>query len=348
LQSAAGFARSGGFAGVYRGVGSALVGSAPGAALFFVTYDTCKARLRDAFPATSNGSDGSSGASATTAATATAVQHMLAASVGEVAACAVRVPTEVIKQRAQASQHASSLAALRAILGSGRQLQEQRNQHSISSSSGGGSGGGKGARGGGLVGFFGGVAGARHVWRELYRGWGVTVLREVPFTMLQFPLWEALKRWRQQQRRQQQRRQQKRWRQQQQHRTHIGAGTGSSTGTDTRTGLGTGAAGAGGTLVAALDDVDDDVDERVPALESAACGALAGAVAAAATTPLDVLKTRLMLAPHRARALSLLRAIVRQEGARALFAGAVPRVLWIAAGGAIFLGSYEWTYNAFG
>ena len=39
LQSSAGFAASGGFNGIYRGVGSAIVGSAPGAALFFITYD---------------------------------------------------------------------------------------------------------------------------------------------------------------------------------------------------------------------------------------------------------------------------------------------------------------------
>ncbi|KAG7422917.1 S-adenosylmethionine mitochondrial carrier protein, partial [Fusarium oxysporum f. sp. raphani] len=43
--------------------------------------------------------------------------HMAAASAGEVAACAVRVPTEVVKQRAQAGHHGgSSAAALRAIL----------------------------------------------------------------------------------------------------------------------------------------------------------------------------------------------------------------------------------------
>ena len=40
LQSAEGFWRSGGFAGVYRGMGSVAVGSAPGASIFFVTYET--------------------------------------------------------------------------------------------------------------------------------------------------------------------------------------------------------------------------------------------------------------------------------------------------------------------
>ena len=87
-------------------------------------------------------------------------EHMLAASLGEVAACAVRVPTEVVKQRAQAGLHGgSSAAALGAIL---------RQRRAI-----------------GLPG----------VWQELYRGWGITIMREVPFTVIQFPLWEAMKAW---------------------------------------------------------------------------------------------------------------------------------------------------------
>ena len=88
-----------------------------------------------------------------------AAVHMFAASAGEVAACAVRVPTEVVKQRAQAGQHASSWAALSSILGRRRDL------------------------------------GYSAVGRELYRGWSITVMREVPFTVIQFPLWEGMKRW---------------------------------------------------------------------------------------------------------------------------------------------------------
>lgn len=35
--------------------------------------------------------------------------------------------------------------------------------------------------------------------------------------------------------------------------------------------------------------------------------------------------------------------IYRTEGLRSLFAGVIPRTLWISAGGAVFLGAYEWT-----
>lgn len=173
LQSPGGFLANGGFRNIYRGIGSVLAGSAPSAALFFVVYDGVKrAAPRDASPAV----------------------QMAAASLGEVAACAVRVPTEVVKQRAQAGQHSSSLLALRATL-----------------------------RADGPLG--------------LYRGWGVTVMREIPFTVVQFPLWEWMK-----------------------------------AAEERRTG------------------------ERTGWAKSGVFGSVAGGFAAAVTTPLDVLKTRLMLA----------------------------------------------------
>ncbi len=177
---------------------------------------------------------------------------MLAASLGEIAACAVRVPTEVVKQRAQAGQHQSSLLALRAILSQYR------------------------------------VIGISGVWMELYRGWFVTIMREVPFTVIQFPLWESMKEYRRR-----------------------------KSGRDT-----------------------------ISALESGLFGSAAGAIAAGITTPLDVLKTRMMLAKEKTAMIPLLRQILNDSGPRAFFAGIGPRVLWISAGGAIFLGSYQWAYNS--
>src|SRR3954463_15066830 len=66
LQSSSGFFASGGFLGIYRGVGSALVGSAPGAAFFCCTYESTKSFL-------SSSPHGTSPLSSP-------VQHMLAAS----------------------------------------------------------------------------------------------------------------------------------------------------------------------------------------------------------------------------------------------------------------------------
>lgn len=174
-----GFWRSGGFRGVYNGLSAAALGSAPGAALFFVAYDTSKQWME------SLDSD--------TLRAASAVNHMTAASFGEVMACLVRVPTEIVKQRMQAGQYGTLRQAVSATM--------QRD---------------------GVRGF--------------YNGFGTTLLREIPFAFIQFPIYEHLK-------------------------LSLGAHYG-----------------------------------RDPlAYEAALCGSVGGAIAAAATTPLDVLKTRLML-----------------------------------------------------
>lgn len=104
--------------------------------------------------------------------------------------------------------------------------------------------------------------------RGLYRGFGTTIFREVPFSIIQFPLWEYLK-------------------------LHWSGLTGLP----------------------------------LSPAAVAACGALAGAFAAALTTPLDVVKTRVMLAEHssstaqqlsrrRTRIHDILTEIYRERGSR--------------------------------
>ncbi|XP_010880096.2 S-adenosylmethionine mitochondrial carrier protein isoform X2 [Esox lucius] len=136
LQSQQGFAKAGGLRGIYAGVPSAAIGSFPNAAAFFVTYESTKARL------------GARGAFSDPY--ITPVTHMLAASLGEIVACLIRVPTEVVKQRTQACLSSNTYQVLLAT------LREE------------------GVRG-------------------LYRGYRSTVLREIPFSLVQFPLWEYLK-----------------------------------------------------------------------------------------------------------------------------------------------------------
>ncbi|KAF7972713.1 hypothetical protein HWV62_17164 [Athelia sp. TMB] len=235
LQSPQGFLKAGGFKGVYKGIGSVVVGSAPGAAIFFSTYETMK--KVSPFPEH-----------------LAPLTHMLAASTGEIAACLVRVPTEVVKSRTQTSTFgalgSSSWQAAKLTL-------------------------------------------ARDGWKGFYRGFGSTIMREIPFTSLQFPLYELLKR---------------------QLSQRLGR-------------------------------------QPLYAHEAAICGSIAGGTAAALTTPLDVLKTRVMLDMRNASTEKLpslaarLRQIYATEGVKALFAGAVPRTLWISAGGAVFLGAYEWAVH---
>ncbi|XP_059712752.1 mitochondrial S-adenosylmethionine carrier protein isoform X6 [Haemorhous mexicanus] len=86
----------------------------------------------------------------------------------------------------------------------------------------------------------------------------------------------------------------------------------------------------------------------VDSWQSAVCGAFAGGFAAAVTTPLDVAKTRIMLAKAgssnaRGNVLAALGGIWRTQGLSGLFAGVVPRMAAISLGGFIFLGTYEKT-----
>ncbi|KAF3642562.1 putative S-adenosylmethionine carrier 2, chloroplastic [Capsicum annuum] len=80
--------------------------------------------------------------------------------------------------------------------------------------------------------------------------------------------------------------------------------------------------------------------------ENAMIGAIAGAITGAITTPLDVIKTRLMVqgsAKQYEGILHCVNTIVREEGASTLFKGIGPRVLWIGVGGSIFFGVLERT-----
>ena len=123
----------------------------------------------------------------------------------------------------------------------------------------------------------------------LFRGYSTTVLREVPFSLLQMPLWEFMKR---------------KW-------------------------------------------AENQGQEKATPLQSSICGAISGGFSAAVTTPLDVAKTRIMLAEasselgQKQSALLALKIVKQEKGISGLFAGLTPRVAWISIGGALFLGIYD-------
>ncbi|XP_021019994.1 S-adenosylmethionine mitochondrial carrier protein isoform X5 [Mus caroli] len=86
----------------------------------------------------------------------------------------------------------------------------------------------------------------------------------------------------------------------------------------------------------------------VDSWQSAVCGAFAGGFAAAVTTPLDVAKTRIMLAKAGSstaggNVLSAMHGVWRSQGLAGLFAGVLPRMAAISMGGFIFLGAYDQT-----
>ncbi|KAH6561044.1 hypothetical protein BASA60_000128 [Batrachochytrium salamandrivorans] len=226
LQSKAGFKASGGFSNIYAGLSSAVMGSAPSAAAFFVTYEFFKSHLSKKLPDTSH----------------QPLVHMMSASAGEIIACIVRVPTEIVKQRMQTRMYTSVPQAVGDIL-------------------------------------------KREGIRGFYRGYTMTIFREIPFACVQFPLYENMKK-----------------------------------------------------------RLSSRLDRPLWATEAALCGCIAGGFAAAVTTPLDVVKTRIMLSAKAGKTASIVGTaltILSEEGPRTFLSGIGPRVMWISIGGSIFLGMYE-------
>ena len=86
-------------------------------------------------------------------------------------------------------------------------------------------------------------------------------------------------------------------------------------------------------------------------IQGAVCGSIAGGVAASVTTPLDVVKTRMMLRndprgiPYSG-AIDTAKRVYRNEGLGRFFAGVGPRTLWISIGGFVFFGMYEMAREA--
>ena len=274
--------------GIYAGLPSVLFGSAPSAASFFIVYDGVKRSILPP-PSGSSSSDSPSH-------THVFFTNSIASSLGEISACAVRVPTEVVKQRAQAGLFGgSSLLALKDILAL-RHTEPLATSLPIID---------KGTSASSTAAPPPPKRGYGQVIRELYRGAGITIAREIPFTVLQFTMWESMKA--------------------EYAKRYLRR-------VDTP---------SGATTV-----------EQIPASTSALFGSVAGAIAAGLTTPLDVIKTRVMLARREDGAGAApirVREIVRgiaQEGVGAFWRGIGPRVAWIGIGGAVFLGSYQWTWNA--
>lgn len=179
-----------------------------------------------------------------------AVSHMVSASFGETAACLVRVPTEVVKAKMQTGGGSLVDTIKYTIF---------KEQH----------------------GPLGAITGG------LYRGFGITLMREIPFAIIQFPLYEKAKQF-----------------------------------------------------------LSDWQQYPSTPVQGAVCGSASGAIAAAVTTPLDVVKTRLMLGADKEgnaykHAMDVLQRTVAEEGPTSLLRGIQPRVMWISIGGFVFFGAYE-------
>jgi solute carrier family 25 S-adenosylmethionine transporter 26 len=229
-------------------------------------YETLKARINNGDIAASKSTTGDS-----TILSDPAIGHILAASAGEAAACLVRVPTEVIKQNMQIISHSEDgqVVKKKSMVETFNMILSQKDKSYAS-----------------------------HIFGGLYRGYGITLMREVPFAFIQFPLYERFKLY---------------WSnylnsEQNKHLNHE--------------------------------------EIQLSSAQAAICGSVSGGIAAAATTPLDVIKTRLMIGKDAngvlyKGAFDTGYRVLKGEGWRKLLSGIEPRVFWISIGGFVFFGAYE-------
>lgn len=333
------------YGGLYQGVGSVIIATLPAAGLFFTTYEETKSLLASSSSPLANAPQ--------------ALSHMLASSAAELVSCIILTPAEIIKQRAQVVnkrqnrsqpsgsgsngsascpattaasaakevirnaepgeskaklanetvKHAADTVAKQAPPGSAAStarnvvLDAQEKLQQVSK---------------------GKATASRSAIAPLASTFGRSYLalagRNLPFTALQFPIYESL-------------------------RERFGKWAGLKAGTHKEDG--------------GVDDVRSSEDFRRKAardetnvateftkvgLVAGGSAALAGSFAAVVTTPIDVAKTRIMLdtgAEGVKGVVATMKDIAVKEGWKALMKGGALRGAWTALGAGVYLGSYE-------
>ncbi|KAJ4300643.1 hypothetical protein N0V88_003328 [Collariella sp. IMI 366227] len=221
------------------------------------------------------------------------VIHSIASASAEMASCFVLTPAEVIKQNAQVLQQTGP--------SSGRSSSLEALQMLRRSEAG--------------------------VTRTLWRGYTALVARNLPFTAMQFPMFEFVRG--------------QLWKRQRHRRSSNPslADPASSSG---------GKPGGDGLCPLLMET----------GLINGSAAAVSGSIAATLTTPADVVKTRIMLGardspmsvtartskppqPPRGSGLAVAKAVLREHGIRGLFRGGLLRAAWAALGSGLYLGSYE-------
>ncbi|KAI0426106.1 mitochondrial carrier domain-containing protein [Xylaria sp. FL1042] len=224
--------------------------------------------------------------------------HSSASAIAECASCLVLTPAEVIKQNAQILQQRGISRGSGRRGGSGRftSLEALRQ-----------------------------LGGGADAARRLLSGYTALVARNLPFTAIQFPIFEFVRA--------------RMWGR----RRPAGSTGGSAFGTSEKQSL------------------------FETGLVTGTSAGLAGSFAALVTTPMDVVKTRLMLAAgsrgqdahqgaqerigearqqgagkyHARGGLTVAREVVAEKGIAGLFRGAILRSVWTAVGSGLYLGMYE-------
>jgi solute carrier family 25 (mitochondrial S-adenosylmethionine transporter), member 26 len=319
------------FSGLYQGVGSVVAVTLPAAALFFTTYEGVKNVLlppgwedESADTSLQRGSDASHRRARVVG------SHALASATAELASCVILTPAEMIKQRAQVARSAASPPSSSSTqhhnskLGSSPTARAFRETFLSASSSGGRE--------------------RQQLGKQLWRGYLALASRNLPYTAIQFPLYEHFRA---------------------ELSVMFGLGKPTADGREKKVPVaGRNTDSSDGVRLpfqkedtpgqAAGKKMTRDQEILWSGVSSAFAGAGAGSFAALVTTPVDVAKTRIMLsktgnsststvmgggAPQGV--FSTMRGIWVTEGVRGVMKGGLLRCAWTALGAGVYLSSYE-------
>ncbi|KAL1875014.1 hypothetical protein Plec18167_005682 [Paecilomyces lecythidis] len=259
------------FRGLYQGIWSVVLATIPSSGAFFTTYEAIKYTLNAS--SKSNPESSKTNVLPFTHSLPTPVIHSIASSSAELVSCFILTPAEVLKQNAQMVSARGPSSWNQSIT---LQVLSKFRPNPF----------------------------------RLWSGYTALVARNLPFTGLQFPMFEYL-------------------------RTHMIEWRRERKGQS------------------ATSSANDLLIERA-GITSVAAG-LAGSVAAVVTTPIDVIKTRIMLSAgdseeqrraavrqNRSRgAWAVGRQVWLEEGMKGLFKGGAIRACWTAVGLGLYLGAYE-------
>ncbi|KAI1326498.1 mitochondrial carrier domain-containing protein [Xylariaceae sp. FL0255] len=285
------------FKGLYQGIGIVVIATLPAAGTFFTVYEAAKGVLGNSSSSSAIQDGNGKGAAVRRGGRNGALVNSAASAIAECASCLVLTPAEVIKQNAQmlasASSSNSSPSSGSAISSASSATTSSKidPKKPVSTST-------------SLRALQ--DLGGKHAGRKLLSGYTALVARNLPFTALQFPVFEAVREWV--------------WEYREPKR-----------GEKEKDGRGRGLLETG-------------------AVTGLSAG-LAGSLAALITTPMDVVKTRMMLSAggeesstkekKTGGALSITRAVIAERGIKGLFRGAMLRSVWTAVGSGLYLGMYE-------